>query len=142
MARMHSRKKGKSKSHRPINRDVPDWVSYKPKEVEALISKLAKKGQTASQIGLHLRDEYGVPDVKALLGKSVTTVLEEKDILPDIPDDLMALLTKEVKLRKHLENNAQPNEDSFSPKAKANASSGTTKRLASSHKTGVTVLNA
>lgn len=105
MARMHSRDKGKSKSYKPIDRNVPAWVNFKPKEIEMLIVKLAKQGESASKIGAHLRDNYGIPDVKPILEKSITEVLKEKEMLPEIPDDVMSLLKKEVILRKHLEKN-------------------------------------
>lgn len=105
MARMHSRDKGKSRSYKPIGRPVPTWVDFKPKEIEMLIVKLAKQGETASSIGTHLRDNYGIPDVKPILNKSISHVLSEKGLLPEIPYDVMSLLKKEVLLRKHLETN-------------------------------------
>ncbi|MBW3020888.1 30S ribosomal protein S15 [Candidatus Woesearchaeota archaeon] len=105
MARMHSRDKGKSRSYKPIVKTVPEWVEFKPKEVEMLIVKLAKQGKDPSQIGAFLRDHHGIPDVKTMLKKSITQVLAEKDLLSDIPEDLMNLLKKEVMVRKHLERN-------------------------------------
>lgn len=105
MARMHSRAKGKSKSRRPVIRSAPNWLKIQPKEIEMLILKYAKEGKSPSQIGILLRDEYGVPDIKAVIKKSVTEVLKEKGVLPNIPEDLMSLMKKAVKIRKHLEEN-------------------------------------
>ncbi len=105
MARMHSRAKGKSGSTKPRTPAKPAWVTLKPKEAEMLIVKFAKEGKTPSQIGLHLRDEYGVPSVKLLVGKSVKQVLAEKKALAEIPEDLMALMRKAVLIRKHLDEN-------------------------------------
>jgi len=105
MARMHSRKKGISKSHRPIKKEKPTWIKYSTKEIELLILKYAKEGKTGAQIGLYLRDEYGIPDVKIILNKSISQVLKEKNIKKDIPDDLMALIKKSILIRKHLEEN-------------------------------------
>jgi len=105
MARMHSRKKGKAGSKRPVKRKAPSWSIHGAKEVEALITKLAKAEKTPSQIGLILRDQYGVPDVKGIVGKRITKVLEEKKLLSKLPEDLMALIKKSIKLRKHVENN-------------------------------------
>ena len=68
MAKMYSRKRGKAGSSKPVDKAVPSWVSYKPNEVEQLIVKLARKEKTSSEIGMILRDTYGIPDVKALLG--------------------------------------------------------------------------
>jgi small subunit ribosomal protein S15 len=109
MARMYTGKKGVSKSVRPAERKNPVWVRYKPTEVEMLIAKFAKEGKSSSQIGLMLRDTYGIPDVKALLGKSVTQVLEAKKLKPDVPEDLMNLIRKSVKLKTHLEENKGDN---------------------------------
>ena len=107
MARMYSRKKGKSGSKRPVKKTVPSWVRYKAKEVDLLVAKLAKEGYSSSQIGVHLRDTYGIPSVKALTKRSVTQILGEKKLSPELPDDLQALLRRYVYLGKHLENNAQ-----------------------------------
>lgn len=107
MARMHSRKRGQSGSTKPVKPVKPTWLTYKPKEIEMLIQKLAKEGKTASEIGIALRDTYGIPDVKSLAGKKISTILEEKKLLKDIPEDLKALIKKSVAVHKHLEENKQ-----------------------------------
>ena len=81
MARMHSRKKGKSGSKRPVRKTLPSWIRYKPKEIELIVIKLAKEGKTTSEIGAILRDVYGIPDIKKLLKKNITKLLEEKKLL-------------------------------------------------------------
>ncbi len=105
MAKMHSGKKGRSGSHRPLKPSKPTWLRYKPKEIEMLVVKLAKEGKTASQVGLVLRDTYGVPDVKSVTQKSVSEIIAEKKLAPELPDDLTALMKKSVAIRKHLEAN-------------------------------------
>jgi small subunit ribosomal protein S15 len=105
MARMYSRKKGKSRSYKPVEKKIGSWMTYKPKEVELLVIKLAKGNQSPSQIGLHLRDHYGIPDVKTITEKSISEILKEKKLLAEIPEDVMALLKKEVFLNKHVEKN-------------------------------------
>ncbi len=107
MARMYSRKKGKSGSKKPIEKKVQAWVRYKPKEVEMLLVKMAKEEKTAAQIGLVLRDVYGIPSVKAIIGKSISKVLEEKKLAHEIPDDLMALIRRSISVEKHREENKQ-----------------------------------
>jgi small subunit ribosomal protein S15 len=107
MARMYSRRRGKSGSKKPLEKTKQSWLRYKPKEAEMLIMKLAKEGKTASQIGLTLRDSYGVPDVKLLTGKTITKIMVEKKLAPKIPEDLMALIKKSIKIRKHREENKQ-----------------------------------
>jgi small subunit ribosomal protein S15 len=107
MARTHSRAKGVSGSKKPVKKSVPGWIRYKPKEVELLIGKLAKEGKSPSQIGLYLRDTYGIPDVKTLAGKKITKILDEKKLLTVVPEDLRALIKKAALIRKHLEENKQ-----------------------------------
>ena len=105
MARMHSRKKGVSGSTSPVKKSIPSWLKYKPKEVEILVSKYAKEGKSPSQIGTFMRDEYGIPDVKLITKKSISQILKEKNLLKEIPEDLMALIVKAIQIRKHLDEN-------------------------------------
>jgi len=104
MARIHARKRGKSGSKYPVEREHPEW-SLKPEEIEELIVKMAEEGKPPATIGLILRDSYGVPDVKSALGKKITKILEEHDLLPEIPEDLSNLLDKRANLIKHLSEN-------------------------------------
>ena len=105
MARMHSRKKGKHGSKKPAKKTAPSWIRYKAKEVELLITKFAKEGKSNSQIGTLLRDVYGIPSVLALCGKSISSILEEKKLLQEVPEDLTALFKRYTAVKKHLEAN-------------------------------------
>jgi len=105
MARMHSRKKGKSGSKKPIENVKKSWIRYSNKEIEALIVKLSKQGESASKIGLILRDSYGVPSVREVLNKKVVKVLIDNKREQELPEDLIALIKKDIKLIKHLETN-------------------------------------
>ncbi|MCD4760075.1 30S ribosomal protein S15 [archaeon] len=107
MARMHSRKKGKSGSSKPQERKKPSWVKYTAKEVEALVIKLAKQEKRASEIGLILRDSYGIPDVKVITKKKITQILEANKLKAEIPEDLLNLIKKHVKITAHREENKQ-----------------------------------
>jgi len=104
MAKMHSRGRGNSGSKKLLNPIKPTWVRYKPKEIEMLVGKFAKEGKTSSEIGIILRDSYGVPSVKLLTGRRLQQVLEEKKLNPKLPEDLMSLMKRSVQIRKHLEN--------------------------------------
>ncbi len=97
------RKKGKSHSTRPASLTVPKWVVYDPEEIEEIIVDLAKRGYGPSMIGIILRDQFGIPLVKPILGKSITEVLEERGVKMVVPEDLFRLLQKAVNLRRHLE---------------------------------------
>ncbi|MBI2139582.1 30S ribosomal protein S15 [Candidatus Woesearchaeota archaeon] len=102
MARMHSRKRGKAGSHKPASQNLPSWVRYSSKEVEILITKLAKEGNTAAKIGLILRDTYGVPKESLITKKSISEILKEKSLLSEIPEDLKSLIRKSITIQKHL----------------------------------------
>ena len=109
MARRYSGAKGIAGSKKPIRKVAPSWSRYGAKEIEMLVLKLSKEGQTPSQIGLHLRDVYGIPDVKIVCGKSISQILADKKALPVIPEDLMALIKKLILIKKHMEENKQDN---------------------------------
>jgi small subunit ribosomal protein S15 len=97
-----SKRKGKSHSTRPIT-SVCKWVKYTPEEVESLVVELAKKGIPPSQIGIILRDQYGIPLVKQITGKKICEILEERKLLPAIPEDLQNLIKRASRVRRHLE---------------------------------------
>jgi small subunit ribosomal protein S15 len=103
MARMHSRKKGRAGSKKPMV--SAQWVTYDAKEVERLVLKLRKDGMNSSVIGMTLRDQYGIPSVKEATKKTVKQILKENEKIPEIPEDLLNLLRKAVNLRNHLEKN-------------------------------------
>ncbi|MBS3117465.1 30S ribosomal protein S15 [Candidatus Woesearchaeota archaeon] len=105
MARMHSRKKGKSGSKRPIKKQKPSWFHYSEKEVEQLILKYARLGMPPSKIGVYLRDVYGIPDVKIITGKKITQILSENKLQQELPEDILALIKKEITILGHLEKN-------------------------------------
>ena len=104
MARIHARRKGKSGSTRPIDRKKhPDWSSLNPREVEARIVELAKVGKSTSEIGMILRDQYAVPDVKIATNKRISQILEQKNMKPDIPEDLRSLIHTALQIKKHMD---------------------------------------
>ena len=102
MARIHARVRGKSGSTRPFEADL-SFVALKSEEVESLVLELFEKNMTPSVIGMALRDSYGVPSVKLVCGKSITQILNYKEI----PEDLAAIVSRIKVLRKHLETNTR-----------------------------------
>ncbi|RJS76139.1 30S ribosomal protein S15 [Candidatus Bathyarchaeota archaeon] len=102
---MPKKEKGRSHSTRPISKRSPSWCRYTSEEVESLIVKLAREGNPPSKIGVILRDQYGIPLAKAIVGKGIVEVLKENNLAPPIPEDLDALLRKAARLRAHLERN-------------------------------------
>jgi len=67
------------------------------------IIKLARKGSTPSQIGVTLRDSYGIPQVKGVTGSKVLRILKKNGLAPQVPEDLYMLIKKAIAVRKHLE---------------------------------------
>ena len=105
MARIHARRKGKSGSTRAAREKHPEWSSLNPREIEARILELSKSGKSTSQIGMILRDQYAVPNVKIATGKSISAILENNKMKPEIPEDLRALIQTALSLKKHLDAN-------------------------------------
>ncbi|MFB6145400.1 MAG: 30S ribosomal protein S15 [Candidatus Nanohaloarchaea archaeon] len=110
MSRMHSKGRGQSGSDKPVNQKTPRWVDYDEEEVVDLIVKLRKDGDDPAQIGLKLRDEYGIPSVRELTGKKITTILEEEGFGLEKPEDLQNLLEKAQSIKNHLDENPNDGE--------------------------------
>jgi small subunit ribosomal protein S15 len=105
MARLHTRKRGASKSRKPAVKTVPTWVKLSKDEIISLVDKLAREGKTPAAIGQVLRDQYGIPSAKVMTGKRVVKIMEEKGSAPQYPADLMALIRRAVGMHKHLKAN-------------------------------------
>ena len=103
MARMHSRKHGKHGSKKPLKRIRQEWLIYDKNEVEKLILKMAKEGKSSSQIGIVLRDQYGVPDSR-VFGLRVRRVIEAQT-KAEVPEDLYNLMKQAVLLHRHMAEN-------------------------------------
>ena len=90
MARMHTGKHGKSKSRKPAMEPGtrPEGLTLSDEQIVKLVVDYAKQGTRQAQIGQRLKDEHSVPYIKQ-----------------DIPQDMMDLLTKAIKLRRHIERN-------------------------------------
>ena len=86
MARMHTRRKGKSCSKRPMISENPAWVPLNATEIEDLIV-------------------YGVPNVKLATGKTITQIMEEKGVAGSLPEDLANLMRRAIDLNVHLRDN-------------------------------------
>jgi len=82
--------------------EKPVWLKYTLEEVKAIILKLAGKDLTAEKIGLVLRDQYGIPDVK-IYGLKIKEVLKDKFEEPTI----INLKKKLEKVISHYKGNKQ-----------------------------------
>ncbi len=102
---MPKQEKGKSHSIRPVSRRPPSWCKYQPEEVESFIIKLAKEGHSMSAIGTILRDQYAIPLVKPIVGKSISDVLKAANLASTMPEDLSNLMKKAQSLAVHMDKN-------------------------------------
>jgi small subunit ribosomal protein S15 len=83
----------------------PEWVPLTATEIEDLIVQFTEHGMTSARIGLVLRDQYGVPNVRLATGKTVTEIMKEKGVMPDLPEDLSNLMRRAISLNVHVKNN-------------------------------------
>jgi len=104
MARMHTRRKGRSGSSPQTRKENPKW-SLKSKDVEKLVLELSASGNTLSQVGIILRDLHGVPSVKLATGRSISNILLSNNVSSQLPEDLTNLMRKAVRLGEHLKLN-------------------------------------
>jgi len=105
MARMHARRKGQSSSTHPVRKKHPEWSSLNPREIESRVLELGQAGKSTAEIGIILRDQYAVPDVKLATGKKITKILESNNMKQEIPADLLNLIRKALTLQTHLQTN-------------------------------------
>jgi len=98
-----SKIKGSSHSIRPIESGAPKWVKASAEEVESIVVDASKKGVPPSQIGILLRDQYGIPLARQVTGKRISKILEERELAAQIPEDLFNLIKHSGMIRRHLE---------------------------------------
>jgi small subunit ribosomal protein S15 len=79
----------------------PTWVKMKDTELKKIIVELAEKYAPA-QIGIILRDQYGIPTTK-LFGKKLKEFLKELGI--ERNEDLENAEKKVEKIKEHLKTN-------------------------------------
>ena len=66
-----------------------------------MVMKLAKEGNTTSRIGTILRDQYSIPLVKLVTGKTITKILKDTQLAPTMPEDLASLMKKAENMNLH-----------------------------------------
>jgi len=100
---MYSRKRGKSGSKKPVRKIAP-WMKYKEKEIEDIVLKLAKEGKQSAEIGLILRDQYGIPSVRMNKLK-ISRIMKSNELYPEMPEDMINLMKRAVALQVHMTKN-------------------------------------
>lgn len=107
MARMHSKRHGKSKSRKPLPEEIGAPKDFDKAKIEEIITNYAKQGMKPAMIGQKLKEEHGVPYVKHYMGKRLVEILKEKKVVGQMPADLMDLMSKAVNTNAHLVKNKQ-----------------------------------
>ncbi|MCU0860269.1 MAG: 30S ribosomal protein S15 [Thermoplasmata archaeon] len=105
MSRMHSKRKGSSGSKRPLVDKNPEWVTLSADEIKELVAKMAGEGMTTAKIGLVLRDQHAVPNVRLATGMSMKDICAEKGVKFELPEDLSNLMKRAVQLEEHIKLN-------------------------------------
>jgi small subunit ribosomal protein S15 len=88
-----------------VRTSAPYWTTYSPEEIEEIVLRLNKDGMSKGNIGIVLRDQYGVAGVRLVTGKRLTRLLSDNGIKEDYPEDFLLLMRKAVNLRDHLGKN-------------------------------------
>lgn len=102
MSRMHSRKRGKSSSHKIYDTGRHEWISQSDDEITDLVVQMKSEGLSKAEIGVKLRDQYAIPSTKSIVGKKISTILVEKGAQPEVPEDLLNLIHKYKSVSKHI----------------------------------------
>jgi len=102
---MHSGRKGSSGSKKPLVTENPKWVQQSPEEITDLVARLAGEGMSMAKLGLVLRDQYAVPNVRLATGKSIKEICAEKGVKFELPEDLQGLMKRAVLLSGHVRGN-------------------------------------
>jgi len=105
MARMHARRRGSSGSKKPMTKEKPAWVTLDSDEIVELIVKLGSEGKTSAMVGLILRDQYAIPSVKIITGKTIGQIYKEKKLSTRLPEDLQNLMKRAISLNEHTTKN-------------------------------------
>lgn len=83
----------------------PSWVDYSNEEIEEMILKFTREGKSTSEIGIILRDTYGIPSVKEVTGERINQILKRNGQAKEYPEDLMNLIKRAINIRDHLSEN-------------------------------------
>jgi small subunit ribosomal protein S15 len=75
-------------------------------EIYKAIEELTNKGKSSAEIGLNIKQELKIKNVHQFTGKKIEEIQTELGLRKNkLPDDLLALIKRAVKLIKHKENN-------------------------------------
>ncbi|HUC39009.1 MAG TPA: 30S ribosomal protein S15 [Candidatus Acidoferrum sp.] len=102
MARMHTKKKGKSASKKPLIANATNESGLSNEKIADIIEGYAKQGMDPALIGERLKREHKVLYLRHATGKRMLTILQEKGLAGQVPSDMLQLMKKAVGMRAHM----------------------------------------
>ena len=105
MARMHTGRHGKSKSRKPKADLATIPENFNKEEVGEIAVNYAKQGIPQPMIGQLLKEKHNVPYIKHAMGQRLGQVLESNGITQEFPQDLVDLMRRAIRMRKHIGKN-------------------------------------
>jgi small subunit ribosomal protein S15 len=99
---LHSKRKGKSGTKRPKSNAAPEWTAMKKADMGEAILKMAREGVPPARIGLVMRDQHGIPNLRAQLGMTLKEFLKKEKVAAEYPEDLLNLIRKAVRMSGHI----------------------------------------
>ncbi len=105
MARMHTKKKGRSASLKPLMESASYDGELSKEQIEDLIASYARQGMDPALIGEKLKREHKVLYIRKATGKRMLQILQEKKLAGDVPSDMLQLIKKAVGIRTHISKN-------------------------------------
>jgi small subunit ribosomal protein S15 len=67
------------------------------------VLRYAGEGRSTSEIGIVLRDQHAIPDVKLATGERISAILSRNEMTPLYPEDMMNLMRQAQRIIDHLE---------------------------------------
>jgi small subunit ribosomal protein S15 len=75
-------------------------------DIEKTIEELTKKGKTNADIGLYIKENLNIKNIHAFCGEKIIDIQRRLKLKENkLPDDLLDLINKAVKLLKHRDKN-------------------------------------
>lgn len=93
-----------AKKGKPKKSEKPQ-AEFSASEIQEMVLALANQGYSGSQIGALLRDQHHVFNVREITKKPIAQILSENKLAGTVPEDLLALIKRVVRLDKHMTEN-------------------------------------
>ena len=103
---MHTKKKGKSSSRKPML-DAATPSGMPKEEIERLIVSYAKGGMPPELIGETLKKKHKVMYIRKDTGRRLMDILKENKLEGPLPPDMLQLVREAVNVREHLASNSR-----------------------------------